>query len=451
MPFLPGLAVVFAGILGGKDSGVDRQVKTIVHDLHVKPIAMAAGSLRTLTHHGGGTREIVKKLHAEGVVAFEVVTGHGEPTLRLVVYDADGGLKTYSEVSLGAHGLSPDDLDVLRTNLADDVTSLGGGAAEPAPAPAPLPAPPPPPKAVKPMPAAQPKPAPAKPAPAAEPEIELDAPASAPAHGEAAAKHDDSAAKPAAPSDGDAVSADEIAAMTAGSSAATAEGSSSSGASALHLGAALGFGVSSRYFTPSPSTVAAFTSSPVGAMQLEAHVQPTAHTSLSVSTDRTLGMTTPMRDGTVAATTISRWEAAGTYAMIRSGSLEIGPRVGAGRRSFALDSMDPSRSPDGEYDYLMLGMAGAMHLGPHLTVRAAALFEPVVSGTEPTEMAFGEATRWAVDVGGAVEYRPFDHVFARVAADYQRFTWSWDQAGARGAGGAVDEYPSGTISLGADY
>ena len=59
MPFLPGLAVVFAGILGGGHGGVDKQVKSVVHDLHVKPINMTAGTLRTLTHHGEGTKDIV--------------------------------------------------------------------------------------------------------------------------------------------------------------------------------------------------------------------------------------------------------------------------------------------------------------------------------------------------------------------------------------------------------
>jgi hypothetical protein len=249
---------------------------------------------------------------------------------------------------------------------------------------------------------------------------------------------------------GDAVSADEIASLTEAPAETETPAAASSTLAALHLGAAVGFGVASRYFSPSPSTVAAFSATPVGALQLDAHVSPTANTQLTVLTDRTLQMTTPMRDGSIAATSISRWEALGDYALIRSGAVEVGPRVGAGRRSFSIAAMDPARTPDGEYDYLVLGMYGTAKLGK-LTVRAAAAFEPVVSGTEPTEAAFGEATRWAFSLGGALEYRMFGHVFARAAAEYQRFTWSWDMAGARGAGGAVDEYPSGTLSLGADY
>jgi hypothetical protein len=437
MLFLPGLAVVFAGILGGGDSGVDKQVKAVVRDLHIKPIAVPAGTLRTLTHHREGTRELVKKLHAQGVIGFEVVTGHGTPTLRLVVYDADGGLKTYTELSLGARGLAADDLDVLRSNLQDDVVSLGGADAELEVASAP--APPPAPKAV-----AKTIPAPKQaPAPAAEPEIELDAPPVPTEH----------AAKPAQTADtSDAISADEVAAVTGGGgdSIDTALAPSMSSGE-LHLGATVGFGIASRFFTPSPSTVAAYTATPVGAMQFEAHVQPVANASLGVLADHTVAMTTPMRDGSIAATSISRWEASGHYNLIHTGALELGPRLGAGRRSFSIDSMDPARSPDGDYNYLIVGMAGTLHLSSRLTLRAAAAFEPVVSGTEPTEMAFGEASRWGLDVGGAIEYRPLAHVFARASAEYQRFTWSWDSAGARGAGGAVDEYPSGTLSLGADY
>src|SRR4029078_2347309 len=109
-------------------------------------------------------------------------------------------------------------------------------------------------------------------------------------------------------------------------------------------------------------------------------------------------LATPLRDGTNAATTISRWEASATYAII-DGDFELGPRLGVGRRAFSIDAVDPARSPDGDYNYVIAGVAGAAHFGPHVTLRGNVLLEPVVFGTEPTEMAFGEATRWALDVG----------------------------------------------------
>ena len=451
MPFLPGLAVVFAGMIGGGNHTVNRavehQVVSIVHELHVKPVAMPASKLRTLTHHGDATRALVRHLHASGVIGCEVVGGHGSATLRLVIYDGDGGLKTFTEVAVGPHGLSKDDLDVLRSNMEDDVASLGGAPAPSEPEVAEAPAP-----AAEPAHARghahaetpapdeiemDPTPAATAPAPAAQQASDSE---SSDAHGDATKSTADAT---------DAVSADEIAAMTSGGGETDLHAGAP--APALHLGATVGFGIASRYFSPSPATVAAYSASPVGAVVAEAHVQPTAKTTLSVSTLQTLNMTTPMNDGSIAATSISRWEVGGTYALVHGSRFALAARAGFGRRAFTIDSNDPSRSPDGNYNYVIAGVDGSMHLGRKLVVRALAALEPVVSGTEPTEMAFGEATRWALDVGGAVEYRPYAHLFAQAAAEYQRFSWSWDMAGARGAGGAVDEYPSASLSIGADY
>ena len=438
MMFLPALAVVFAGILNGGHSGVDRQLKPILHDLHVQSVAVPAATLRSLLHHSDATRDAVRKLHADGVIGLEIVTGHGAPTMRLVIYDGNGGLKTFTELSLnGRGGLAADDLDVLRQNLSDDVTSLGGGGDVAAPPTA----------IVEPSFA----PAPAQ-------EIEMDdtpavlgaAPAAAPQH----------AAKPTETADAsDAVSADEIAAMTGGGDEPGGGGggsadelhAQSSTAAALHLGGSVGFGIASRAFTPSAATVAAYGTSPVGAVSLEAHVQPTERIALAVAYDHTLDLTTPMADQSIAATTISRWEAYGTYALAHHGSFELGARLGAGHRSFSIDSTVPGRSPDSDYEYAIAGLTGATKLGDKLAVRGLAAFEPVFGGVQATEMSMGASSRWALDVGAALEYRPYAHVYARAAAEYQRFSWSWDMPSARGGGGATDEYPSGTLSLGADY
>jgi len=439
MMFLPALAVVFAGILNGGHSGLDRQLKPILHDLHVQAVAVPAATLRALTHHSDATRAVVRKLHVDGVIGLEVVTGHGAPSLHLVIYDGNGGLKTYSELALTANGaLAADDLDVLRQNLSDDVTSLGGDAApssdpvEPAPAP--------------------------KRAPAQVQEIEMDeTPAVLGPAPPAPAKHE---AKPAETADAsDAVSADEIAAMTgggddpaAGSGGAVDElHAQNSAAAALHLGASVGFGIASRAFTPSAATVASYGTSPVGAVALEAHVQPTERIALAVAYDHTLALTTPMSDQSIAATTISRWEAYGTYALGQVGSLELGARVGAGHRAFSIDSTVAGRTPDSDYEYAIAGLTGSAKLGDKLSLRGLAALEPVFGGVQATEMSMGASSRWALDVGAALEYRVQRHVYARAAAEYQRFSWSWDMPSARGGGGATDEYPSGMLSLGADY
>ena len=396
--FLAGLAVVFAGLLGG-DAKVDAQIAGVVRELRVKPIAVPAASLRKLTHHAAATRELVRSMRVDGVIACEVIKRGGTATLRIVIYEGDGRLKTYSEIPIGRRGLTRSDLAVLLSNLRDDVTAMRGSAPDPDP----------------------------------EPDATIvvdddDAPTGtpAPSHARVAAADDDSP--------------DELGA-TSQSAPAPAPRSHT-----LQLGAAAGIGVASRSFT-APATVLPYSASPVPALVIDARVQPTRRLGVALGVERTLQLTTLMGDGSSAPTTISRWEGAATYTVATLGALELAPRIGGGRRSFTIDSSDPARSPDSEYTYLIAGIAATARLGSRITLRAAAAFEPVFGG-EPTDMMLGEPSRWAIEVGAAVEVRASKHVFVRAAGLYQRFHWSWDMAdGAT----AVDQYPSGALSLGADY
>lgn len=409
MPFLPGLAVIFAGLLGGGDGKVGAQLDRLVQRAGARTQRLPAEKLEALTHHREGFREIVRALHADGVIACEVVTGHGTPTLRVVIYDGDGNLKTYTETSLASGALAVDELVVVRDNIAADVAALASEPAEPDPAPA----------------------------PSSEAEALLDA----------GPKPD---ASPPAESDAsDAVSIAEIEAMT-GSDEGPPAKEPETRSSSLKLGATAGVGIAGRSFTPGPVTVPGYNAGGVAAFRLEAHVRPTAKSKLAVSAERTFAMTTPMGAETEAASTsIGRWEAHASRAII-DGAFELAATGGIGRRTFAIESDDPSRSPDSSYNYLLVGATGAIAVG-RIVVRANLAFEPVISGTEPTEMAFGEARRWGVDIGAAVDLAIASHLALRAAADYQRFTWLWDDAGARGAGGAVDVYPSGSLSLSAEY
>ncbi|HUJ59180.1 MAG TPA: hypothetical protein VLX92_11830 [Kofleriaceae bacterium] len=445
-------AVVFAGILnGGHD--IDKQVKPIMADLHVKPIAVPAQTLRALAHHDDATADVVRGLHVSGVIAFELAKEKGARTLKLVVYRGDGGLETYSELWLGPHGLSKDDVDVLRANLADEVTSMAGAQApDPEPervAAAPAPPPHPAPAVHVRLAAATPPPKPSDDA------IEMDdsPPGLGPAPAARPAEHE---AKPTETADAsDSVSADEIAAMTGGSDPAdtgTASAqASASAAEGLRIGASAGLGIATRSFTPGMATLAGYSSSAVGAVSLEAHVQPIARMELGVSLDHTLDMTTPMPDKSVASTSISRWEAFGSYALVHGASFELAARLGAGRRSFAIDSVDTARTPDTDYQYVILGASAGYKLGDRLSLHGVAAFEPVFAGNEPTEAAFGAASRWALDLAASIRCTVTSHLFVSAAAEYQQFTWSWSMAGARGAGGASDAYPSGVLALGADY
>ncbi|HTL36122.1 MAG TPA: hypothetical protein VL326_23485 [Kofleriaceae bacterium] len=437
MMMLPALAVIFAGLTGGHHARIEKQVQKVVRALHVDVKPLPAAVIQKLTHHDASTRDTVRKLHVDAVIAGEV-TAKGD--LRIVIYDRDGKLASFTESSLTNEELTDDDIAVLRDNLASDLEPFLG-----APDPEPAPAPPP----RTPMPA--PAPAPTTPKPSASPPTidmegvdndnplgETAAPAEAPA--------DAAAADAAAPTD--AVSADEIEAMMGSAEATADESAPSPLGPELHLGARAGFGIAQRTFAPGMSSIAGYGSSPVGAVHVAVDVQPMKHVGLHLATERTLGMTTPLDSGD-ASTVVSRWEATGGYA-IPVGRIELAPSVGLGRRAFSIHSEDPNRSPDSSYNYLVLGARGRMPVGKHLGIEAFAAFEPVVSGTEATEMALGEATRWAIDGGAALDVR-FGHALVRAAADYQRFTWTWNMAGARGAGGATDAYLTGSLSIGAEY
>ncbi len=426
MPFLPQLAVVFVGILGGGHGKVDQQVTKVVRELKVAPVKVPADKLKAIAHHAAGFREVVQALHADGVVGFEIHDG----SLRLVIYDATGQLKTFLDTPVGPRGLDKDDLETLRSTIESDVSSLRHEPAPPAAeeiemdAPAPAPAPPPPRAPKK---AAPPPPDPA-PEPAAEPEH-------APAPTQTAEATDS-------------VSADEIEALVSGGNTdAPAPAQASPTGGTIGLGASLGVGVTSRSFSTGMPTVPSYASSAVGMVHIDGHIAPTDKLDLGIVAERTLEMSTPLRGG-MASTAISRWEAVGSYALVR-GTVTLGPEVGLGRRTFSIDSNDPSRAPDGEYNYLIIGAGASASITQHVALRGVALFEPVFSGAEATEMALGEASRWAFDFGLAVEVHR-GHMFARAGAEYQQFSWSWDNAGARG-GSATDGYPSGTLALGADY
>src|SRR3982751_5288923 len=107
------------------------------------------------------------------------------------------------------------------------------------------------------------------------------------------------------------------------------------------------------------------------------------------------------------------------------------------------------RSPDSRYRPLMPGGTAAPSIG-RVSLRAGASFLPVIGGAQPTAMAFGSARRWGLDLGVAGVIR-FGRLFTEIAADYERFQWSWPAAGARGAGGATDAFPSVAVAVGAQY
>ncbi|HEX5062251.1 MAG TPA: hypothetical protein VFV99_22930 [Kofleriaceae bacterium] len=434
MMFLPGLAVIFAGLLGGHGD-VDKQVANVLSDLHVKTVKLPAASLQKLTHKDDETDDVVRSLDADGVIACEVVKG----ALRVWIYDHNGKLKTFSEVPLTKKGLTRDAMDALRSNLGADIATMRGGKSEVADSPAPA-------KPAKPIVVAKREKPVAKPAAkqseadVVASDIDDDDPLAPKKAVRKPAPEPSPAAKETAAVD-DAGSSDEIDALTAEQTDAKPAPATRS----LRFGASAGIGAVSRSFKPGSSGVLRYSNTPVPAVALDAYVQPMRRLTLSIGGERSLQLTTTMRDGTKVPTTISQWEAGGTYAFVHRPRVDLGVHVGAGGRAFAIDTMDPARSPDGDYTYLIAGIDAAAHLGSRVTLRTIAAYEPVVSGTAPTEMASGDARGSALEVSGVIEVRAASHVFVRAMAQYQRFSWSWD------TGHASDQYPSGAIALGADY
>lgn len=421
MMMLAWLAVAFGGIVGNGAPEAGRIGKEIAaamtEQAEIARIDVPAKKLAVIARHGSGSRDLVAALHVDGLVVGELTDKRGTLTLRLVVYGPDGGLRSLTEMTLQRRALSLDDFAAIRENLGSDVVAMSKAASKAAPK-----------VAAK----AEPKIA-AKPAPAPEPEIDVEPEAPPPTQVAAA----DDAESPL----------ETAAAEPSVSASAIVEEEDPDPVLGLKLG--LGLGVIARNFAPGPSTVTGYSSSPVGSISLSAQMQPARRICLDALVDRTLTMSTPMGADT-AATTMSRWEVSGDYTL-RQGRISFAGRLGLGRRAFAIESDMAARTPDSDYNYLIVGATATADFGHHIVAHALAAFEPVLWGTEPTEMAFGEARRWAVDVGAAIEVRPREHVYARVAADLQRFAWEWTAAGARGAGGAVDLFPSATLSLGAVY
>jgi hypothetical protein len=160
-------------------------------------------------------------------------------------------------------------------------------------------------------------------------------------------------------------------------------------------------------------------------------------------------MSTTTNSGT-ANTEISRWQVGGGYILVDDG-VQITADLGLGHRAFSIDAAETARTPDAEYSYVAIGARIAKPIGTRVVLRGDLELEPVFGGAEPTQMALGPSSRWGLDLGAACELGLISHLVARAAFDYQRFSWSWDAAGARAAGGASDSYPSATLGLRAEF
>jgi len=459
--------IVFVGIAGNHHEVVEKQLAPVFEKAGVQELVIPMPDLGQLARHTDASKDIVKKLHVDGVISGALITAGGQKTFRIVIYDGNGNMRSLDETPLAGKKLTGGDLEVLAINLTDEVGDLGKGKkpaggprAEaladveidpPKKAPPAIPAPPARKAVVRDDEEAPPGMPAAKKSGKSAPKAEL----ATPAFADTPASETEHEAAPKETADASAVSMDEIEAMTGGGDGATIDGGSSTATapapeSTLHLHVGGGFAVIGRVFTP-PMALNGFTSTPVGGEQFAADVAPTARTSLDVMAERTLSMTTTLATGT-ASTVVSRWEINGGYALAgHDGGTRLVANLGLGHRAFSMESTDPSRSPDNEYNYVLLGARLAQPLGDKVTLRGEVELEPVFGGADGMQMTLGPSTRWGLDVGAALEYKLAAHFVARGAFDYQRFSWSWDAAGARAAGGASDSYPSGSVAVRTEF
>ncbi len=207
------------------------------------------------------------------------------------------------------------------------------------------------------------------------------------------------------------------------------------------LSVTVGAGPRMRHFEPGPAMALGYDSNPVPAAQVGVEVSPVKFISLAGELERTLIMNSDIGAEKVP-TSITGWQATAA-ARLRLGSIELAALGGLGGREFVIDA-DDAPTPDGHYVYALVGGRIALKLGKKVELRGFATFQPVIGG-EDTMDAPGEPSRVGLEAGGALEVAATRHVFVVGEGGYQRFTWTWED------GSAVDEYPSGTLSLGARY
>jgi hypothetical protein len=423
--------IVFVGVAGNHHAAVEHQLGPVLDRAGVNELVVPAADLAAIVRHSDASRDVVKNLHVDGVIGGALITSGGQQAFRLVIYDGKGNMRSLGETPLAGDKLTVDDLEVLGINLTEEVTSL-----QPASAPhttlavAPLIPAPPPTRVASAMPVRAPRTP--IPTPAPEPDLVVDSPAPTPA-------------APTQVADASAVSLDEIEAMTGGGSLADTAPPKVAADSTLHLHVDAGLGVTGRAFS-APAGVTGYSSSPVSTVHFAAGIAPTERTSIDVAAERTISMSTALDSGS-ASTMISRWQIDGGLALIDSG-VRITANLGLGHRAFTIDATEAGgRTPDSEYNYVALGAHIAKPIGDSVMLRGIVELEPVFGGADAMQMSLGSSSRWGLDVGAAFEYTLSQHFIASAAFDLQRFSWSWDAAGARAATGASDSYPTATLAL----
>jgi hypothetical protein len=382
--------IVFVGIVGNHHAAVEHQLGPALEKTGISELAIPDDERAAIVKHTAASKKIVKSLHVSGVVAGQLKGAGSSRTFRVVIYDGDGNLTSDLESPIAANGLTKDNIQMFETNVSDIAATA--------------------------------------------------TPAHAPAGKRAAAHADDDAP----PGMGGAVASAEPADSSddAAAPAVVAHVEPAGHGHAVHVRLGVLVGGVGRSLGTDPNTVEHYSSTPVPTGGVEGEVGIGNRVHLAGSFEHTLVMHTPIGSDSVS-TGIGRAQAYASYDVVH-GSVSLAPAVGFGTRYFAIDTDSTMRSPDIEYQYVLLGATIAKPIGARWTLRGLAAFEPVVGGMVPKMLP--DPGRWGFDVGAALEVRATAHVFARAAFDYQSFASSWVSHGS-----ATDAYPTGTASAGAVF
>ena len=218
----------------------------------------------------------------------------------------------------------------------------------------------------------------------------------------------------------------------------------------MGLRAAVGFGIVQRAFSPSSSAATAYSSSGVADVRVDGELRAARWFELAIAADRSMGLNTNIL-GHSDSSTLSSWRATGEF-IHGFGKLELGAIVGLGQRDFSVDENAASHATEAHYVFLHVGGELRATIRPWLIAHASLEFQPVIDSSQPLELtaALGQAQLWGLEVAAGAEFHR-GPLYLALLGSYQRFSWSWPGAGARGGSGASDAIPTFIASLGAQY
>jgi hypothetical protein len=402
--------IVFVGIIGNHHDAVEHQLAPSLDKVGITELAIPDGERAAIVKHTAASKKVIKSLHVGGVVAGELTGAGADRSFRVVIYDGEGNLTSDLESPIAANGLTKANIHTFEANIADIA-----GTATPAP-----------PTRVAAATPKRKKAATVDDAPLSSSHVDDDAP---PGFAGAPKQSAHPAVATAAPAD------DED---TTAAPAVVAKAPATGGGHAIHLEVAALGGLVGRSFAPDPNTVQKYNSTPVPTGGVAGTISIGSRAHIAGSFEHSLVMHTAV-GGDKVTTGIGRYEAVATYDVLH-GSVHLAPAVGFGARYFAMDTDSTARSPDIEYQYVILGASIAKPLGTRWLLSGLAAYEPVVGGVIPGM----SPSRYGLDVGAALEVKATAHVFARAAFDVQQFATEWPMAG-----GANDAFIGSTVAVGA--